>query len=266
MPLEFVVLGSAQDGGVPQLGSSHPVSAAGGLVPTRTASSLAVLTEAGAVLLDVSPDIRHQLALLGESALAGLAITHGHMGHYAGLLQFGKEAANAQELPLIVTPSMLSFLEANQPWRDIVTSRLATMATASRVSLAGVQFELIPVPHRADYTDTVAISVEGSVLYLPDIDRWDAWPEAEAVIAAHGLAFLDATFWSPDEVLGNRSVAEVPHPPVIDTLQRFSHLADRIVLTHLNHTNPVADPASPEAAEVVAAGFRIAADGMRFVV
>lgn len=266
MPLEFVVLGSAQDGGVPQLGSGHPVSVAGDLVPARMASSLAVLTEAGALVLDVSPDIRHQLALLGETTLAGLAITHGHMGHYTGLLQFGKEAANSQELPLIATPSLLSFLEANQPWRDIVTNHLTPIPTTSHASLAGVQFELIPVPHRADYTDTVAISVEGTVLYLPDIDRWDAWSEADAVIAAHDLAFLDATFWSRDEVLGNRSVAEVPHPPVTDTLERFSHLADRIVLTHLNHTNPVADPASPQAAEVVAAGFRIASDGMRFAV
>jgi pyrroloquinoline quinone biosynthesis protein B len=30
---------------------------------------------------------------------------------------------------------------------------------------------------------------------------------------------------------------------------------------HLNHTNPCLDPASPEAAQVRAAGFRVAEEG-----
>ena len=48
------------------------------------------------------------------------------------------------------------------------------------------------VPHRNEHGDSVAYVIEGpakSVLFLPDIDRWDTWDRdvREACIAALGL-------------------------------------------------------------------------------
>jgi pyrroloquinoline quinone biosynthesis protein B len=49
-----------------------------------------------------------------------------------------------------------------------------------------------------------------------------------------------------------------------ETIERFAPLAGRvrIVFTHLNHSNPAVDPASPEARAVREAGFEIASDGL----
>ena len=78
------------------------------------------------------------------------------------------------------------------------------------------------------------------------------------------MALVDGTFFADGEIPG-RSMADIPHPFVAESLERFASLppAERakIVFTHLNHTNPAADPGSPEAAEVRAAGLSVASRG-----
>ena len=247
------VLGSGQDGGLPQLLSTHPndLAATEGRIPRRTASSVVIESDGMRVLCDVSPDVRAQL----DGPVDAIALTHAHMGHYAGLVHFGKEAMAADRLPVVATPSMLRFLRANEPWASLFEGGYLVEATIPGIGL-------IPVPHRAEHTDTVAVSI-GGVLYLPDIDAWDLWPEHRSVVAGHDLALLDASFWSADEVPG-REVSEIPHPLVPDTIDRFADVADRVVLTHLNHTNPLCDPESTEAGQVRYAGFRVAEDGDRY--
>ena len=243
------------------------------------AASIAVVDEEGHTLLvDASPDLRHQEeVLLSVPAYArrpgtapvvdGIVITHGHIGHYLGLAQFGREAAATAQIPCHVTQPTAGFLVSNAPWRQLIEAgHLALHVHGAPVQIDpwdGLSIELIKVPHRDDYTDTVAVSVNGDLLYVPDIDRWDDWDEAHATVARHRVSLLDGTFWDAGEIEG-RSIGDISHPLVSDTLRRFSDLTDtrRIILTHLNHTNPIADPASPEAAEVIASGFEIAFDGL----
>lgn len=257
------VLGSGQDGGVPQLLAGHrnDTLARDLAIPHRLASSALVETEGTRLLLDASPDLRHQL----DGPVDAVVLTHGHMGHYAGLVHFGKEAAATRRLPLVGSPRMLAFLDANEPWAALFRDghlRPVPVEPGASTVVGNVEVGLVPVPHRAEFTDTVAISVAGA-LYLPDLDAWDAWPGHHAVVASHDLALLDASFWSSDEVPG-RDLADIPHPLVPDTIERFADLSDRVVLTHLNHTNPLCDPASPESAQVRDRGFRVARDGDRY--
>lgn len=63
------------------------------------------------------------------------------------------------------------------------------------------------------------------------------------------MALLDASFFSLDELGGRPPVA---HPLVTETLGFFARIETQIVLTHLNHTNPLLDQGS-EAREVIAA-------------
>ncbi len=261
--MRVTVLGSAQDGGLPQSGSAHPIDEAvrRGDLPARTASSLVVETPNARLLLDASPDLRSQWA--DRSGMPdAVVLTHGHIGHYTGLVHFGKEAANAAGVPLLVTPSMAEFLRSHEPWRSLVVAGHVELRVGFEHEGWGTTVRLLTVPHRAEHTDTVAVSVGGEILYLPDIDSWEQWPLAREVVGAHAVAFLDATFWSPDEIPG-RDLSEIPHPFVPDTLERFGDLDTRVVLTHLNHTNPLCDPGSPQAAEVAAAGWTVAYDGMR---
>ncbi len=247
--------------------------------PHRSASSLAVIGPEGAVvLLDASPDIRLQSqALLGsdvyptdrDTFLDGVFVTHAHMGHYAGLLHFGNEAASADHLPLFGTERFLSYIEDNEPWAALTRSGHLDPIPIDGMSAAidsGLSIAAIAVPHRDEYSDTVAlsVSVDGQpwMLYLPDIDDWSSWDDAEEEIASHEIALLDATFSSVDELPG-RDVAQIRHPLVPDTLERFSHLtADtQIVLTHINHSNPLGNPAAGITQQTTAAGFTVAYDG-----
>jgi pyrroloquinoline quinone biosynthesis protein B len=272
MDYRIVVLGSAQDGGSPQMGFHAPIG------PPRTAASIAVLDGNGnAALFDASPDLRLQQRSLVDLDLAyrrrggnpfdAVFLTHAHMGHYVGLAQFGKEAANTRSLPLHVTSSMATFLVANDPWARIITDghlEIHTLDGGEVEPLPGLTVTPVPVPHRADHTDTVGFSIrtrDSRALYLPDIDGWDSWRSARDVLSRHDLIIVDGTFSSAEE-LPDRDIAATPHPYMADTIDRFGDLASRIVFTHLNRSNRASDPTSSEAAAVVAAGFQIAHDGM----
>lgn len=274
MNLRLVVLGSAQDGGVPQLGM-RPAQR------QRFAASLAILSDDGrAFLIDASPDLRHQQrALLSHewystrtdgTPFDGVALTHAHMGHYTGLVHFGVEGQAALGLPCWVTTRMSQYLTANQPWQALVV--FGHLALNGLV--AGEQFEPWPglgmrpvvVPHRAEFTDTVGFSIENlatgvSAFYLPDIDGWSDVTERE--VATHDISLVDTSFYSRDE-LPNRDMSTFPHPIATDTMDRFQHLTGdkMIVLTHLNHSNPLTDPDSPEALQASSRGFHIAHDMM----
>lgn len=265
-----VVLGTAQDGGIPQMGSET-----GG--PGRLVSSLGVIAPDGtSLVVDVTPDVRAQVEHLarqpryrrsGHNVIDNIALTHAHMGHYTGLVQFGREAHNARGIRLWVTESMADFLTANEPWRALITGgHLELQPGFGPAEIApGLTIRLIPVPHRAEYTDTVGVSINERLLFIPDIDAWSAWPDAEAELERHEICLLDATFSRLDEVPG-RNLGSIPHPLVGDTLTRFGALTAgrRLILTHINHSNPISRPDSTEAAEVVAAGFEIAEDLMTF--
>jgi pyrroloquinoline quinone biosynthesis protein B len=269
MDVRLVVLGSGQDGGSPQFGA--PARSG----PARTASSVAIIADGTILLLDASPDLRTQYGVLRDATgdpaptIRAVGITHGHMGHYAGLVHFGKEAAATDGVPLIAPTSLLTFLAENEPWASLlVAGNLVGVPTDGGTARVGpLTVDAVAVPHRADFTSTVAFSVgidgEPWALYLPDIDSWTAWPGAEATIAAHRVALLDATFGDPLELPG-RDLSAIPHPLVTDTIERFGHLTgDRtIILTHINHSNPLGDAGSSLAARAAAEGFIVAHDGL----
>lgn len=269
MTYSLLILGSGQDGGSPQVGTA----ASPGLA--RSASSIAVLSDDGTVLLfDVSPDIRLQyqrlVAHCGHAPpLDGVFVTHGHMGHYAGLVHFGKEAASVHGLPLFAPESVLEFFEENEPWASLFAGEhLVPVATNDATAMiGGITVSAIPVPHRGEFTATVgySIAIDGVpwVFYVPDIDGWDEWPEAAEVFSRHEVCLLDATFSSPDELPG-RDIAAIKHPLITDTITRFNHLTNdhTMILTHINHSNPLGDPDAAITAEACDLGFLIAYDGL----
>ena len=103
-------------------------------------------------------------------------------------------------------------------------------------------------------------------MYIPDIDSWEEWQPAEQAFRDHQTSVVDATFYDL-EVEGSllsRDFKTIPHPFVVDTIRRFQHVISpdcRIVLTHLNHSNPICNPQSPEAKATKQHGFLIAKEG-----
>lgn len=101
-----------------------------------------------------------------------------------------------------------------------------------------------------------------------DIDSWEAWSvPLERAVQDVTYALLDGTFSSLDELPAAARRAEVPHPPVHVTISRLAEnqsLASRVTFTHLNHTNPLLWD-DDERRKVTNKGFRVAHDGLQFV-
>jgi len=278
------LLGSIQDGGLPQAGCYSERCERARSRPYYV-TSLAVVEQASgrAWLVDASPDIVRQMDLIPGEAFRrlaaarrpfeGILLTHAHTGHYVGLAELGREGLGIESTPCLCTERMAAFLASNGPWSLMVREgRLDLRVVEPDVPVAlapGLEVTAIAVPHREEFSDTIAFVVRGarqSLLYLPDIDRWDAWDRDIAdVVAGVDIAMLDASFYSMDELPG-RDQSEVPHPLAVDTMSRLGHLTGkhRIVLTHLNNTNPLLDDGGPERTAALAAGFEIARAGQRF--
>ncbi len=289
-------LGIAQDGGVPQAGCSEERCEAARRDPKlahRVASLAVVLPESGRVyLVDATPDLPAQLAALADvtadrpdrDPLDGVLLTHAHMGHYLGLAFFGFEAVNTRDLAVWCTPRMAAFLRENGPWGQLVElgnvelretapgahGRPAEAANpGERIALGdGVTAEAIAVPHRDEYSDTVAWKLRGprrTLLYVPDIDGWEEWGSAlEPAFAGVDVALVDGTFYSDDELPG-RDVSKIGHPRITESVERFGPAVRagelEVVFTHLNHSNPALDLGSTARRDLETAGFRVLAEG-----
>lgn len=81
------------------------------------------------------------------------------------------------------------------------------------------------------------------------------------MVAACDVALVDATFYRKDELGAGKFVS---HPLVTETLAYFDDLPVRLVLTHLNHTNPLLDVGSDERQHVESRGASVAHRGQCF--
>jgi pyrroloquinoline quinone biosynthesis protein B len=271
---EALVLGIAQDGGVPHAGCRQTICVEARKDPSRKrlVASLGLLDPAGnkRFLIDATPDFGEQMERLGGLP-DGILLTHAHIGHYLGLAQLGREVLGTRRVPIYCTPSMARFVRENRPW-----SRLVALENVVVVEIEpGKEFALTPslhvtplsVPHRDEDSDTVAFLVRGpsrKVLWLPDIDKWEKWDRRlEDLLADPSLtAFVDGTFFSADEIPG-RSIADIPHPLAPETVGRTASVANargRLFFVHLNHTNRLLWNAAA-VAEIERKGWGVAREG-----
>jgi pyrroloquinoline quinone biosynthesis protein B len=277
-----VVLGIAQDAGIPQAGAfSHPgwedpslrrrvVSL--GLVDPRTGRRW---------IFEATPDFRdqlyalHRLAPRERTVPDGIFLTHAHIGHYTGLMFLGHESIGADGVPVYALPKLRAFLSKNGPWDQLV--RYGNVELRELVADRPVELEpdlrvtAFLVPHRQEYSEVAGFRIDGpgrSVLFLPDIDSWEEWDaqgtRIEDLIAAVDVAYLDASFYANGEIPG-RDMSGFPHPFIRHSMERFADLPAsekaKVRFLHLNHTNPAQYADSEARAEILAAGFRVAEQG-----
>ena len=282
--VEFMILGTGQDGGAPQIDNqqdpgwtepqSRRLAASGALLDHRSGQRF---------LFEATPDIREQLyalnAAFGETSsvapmgLAGVFLTHAHIGHYAGLMFAGHESAGAKNLRVFAMPRMRQFLESNGPWDQLVRYSnidVESLQDGEPVDVAeSLSVTPLRVPHRDEYSETVGFVIESTskrLLFLPDIDDWDRWEtefgiRIEDVFTRVDFAYIDATFFDNNELPG-RDMSKIPHPRVLDSMLRFSELAAedqrKIRFFHMNHTNPLRFEDSAARQTMAEMGFRTA--------
>ncbi|CAL2080024.1 Pyrroloquinoline quinone biosynthesis protein B [Tenacibaculum sp. 190524A02b] len=278
--ISIVILGTIQDAGSPQIGCKKKCCDTLFKSPKndRMVSSIGVIDNINnkSYLFDASPDIAKQIDLLLQyknininKMVDGIFLTHAHIGHYTGLMFLGKEAMNANKVPVFTMPRMKEYIKSNGPWNQLVRLNNITLKelTNNNIVKLSNEVEVIPflVPHRDEYSETVGYKIIGpnkSALFIPDIDKWEKW-EKDIVdeIKNVDYAFLDATFYSGKEI-NNRDISQIPHPFVIESLKKFEKISkedkSKIVFIHFNHTNPLINDNSDETKKLINLGFRVA--------
>jgi pyrroloquinoline quinone biosynthesis protein B len=258
---ELVVLGIAQDAGIPHLSCQQPLCASirAGKRRAEKVSSLGLIDRMSgrAYLFDATPDFNAQVhALTGGRSPDGIFLTHAHIGHYTGLMYLGRESIGARAVPVYATNRMLEYLDTNGPWSQLIAlgniERRVVEFDRTIAMGGGVRVTAFRVPHRDEFSDTVGYRIEGprrSAVFIPDIDRWEKWDRGIRDVATTvDLAFLDGTFASPTEV--NRNVEEIPHPMMSRTRELLKGTRAKLWFIHINHTN-----AEIDAADVVREGM-----------
>ncbi len=294
MGVRAQVLGAAAGGGLPQwnCGCENCNLARRGEIPAQTQSSLAV-TGNGMdwAVLNASPDIRQQLAATpalhptGPRALPlrSILLTNGDIDHVAGLLTLREVQpftlfATAEIHRVIAENPIFSALRA-----EIVERR--TIALGQSFELApGLTAELFPVPGKVplylegdtvqtdlvgEQTVGVALTAgETTAFYIPGCALLS--DDLRARLDGAALLFFDGTLWTDDEMqragVGSKTGQRMGHMSISGengSMAAFAGLEiGRKVYVHMNNTNPVLRPGSPERAEAEAAGWTIGQDGM----
>ncbi len=278
----ILVLGIAQDGGYPHIGCQHQCCNRAWASDSlkRSVVSLALVDPVTKKwwLFEATPDIRDQLhsfQCLTHGAYnfvpEGIFVTHAHIGHYAGLMQLGKEAMSAHEVPVYALPRMSAFLETNGPWSQLVILHniaLRPLQADTAVALTDkISVTAFTVPHRDEYSETAGFRImTGSkkYLFIPDINKWNLWDRnITNEVKKVDVAFVDATFYAEGELPG-RNLASVPHPFVTETMELFKNEAPetkaKVYLIHFNHSNPMLWDRSKQN-EVKKQGFHVCIQG-----
>ena len=279
------ILGVAQDAGYPQTGcyETHCMPGWQDASLRRGAVSLGLIDPVSnkKYLFDATPGFPAQLYELEMEApsaryeLAGVFLTHAHIGHYSGLMFLGHEAMGASNVPVYAMPRMSAYLKDNGPWSQLVSYKnivLTPLQDAKAVSLGSLKVTPFLVPHRDEYSETVGYRIDGpskSALFIPDINKWSEWnTDLAEFIKTVDYALIDATFYADGELPG-RDMSKVPHPFVTESMELLEDLSvverNKVWFIHMNHTNPLLNIQSKESISVQSKGFNVAVEGIRLI-
>ena len=277
------ILGVAQDAGYPQTGCYRPHCLPGWRDPAlrRDPVSLGLIDPEGGkkYMFDATPGFPQQLYRLDTEApsdryeLAGIFLTHAHIGHYTGLMFLGHEAMGASGVAVYAMPRMRDFLAKNGPWSQLVDyGNIVLKPLRDNETLGFGSLRVTPflVPHRDEYSETVGYRIDGpnrSAVFIPDIDKWSEWQtDLRGLLESVDYALIDATFFADGELPG-RDMSKIPHPFVVESMAALRDLPrdalNKVWFIHLNHTNPLLDPNSGQSEQVRSEGFNIAVEGIR---
>jgi pyrroloquinoline quinone biosynthesis protein B len=276
------ILGNTQDAGLPHIGCQHPFCEDSfNVYEEHYTTSIAVinLDLKKYILFEATPDITFQLNNLKKNIFdefllpESIYITHAHIGHYTGLMYFGREALGAKDLMVRVLPRMSNFLQNNGPWSQLVDINNIKIKEInfglSTNELSNIKVTPVKVPHRDEYSETAGYIIKGKnkkALFIPDIDKWEKWDrDLSQLVKDFDFLLIDATFYDSKEI--NRDIREIPHPLVTETIDLLSGLdlknRNKVYFIHMNHTNMMLDPDSDLSKLVTSKGFNIARLGQK---
>lgn len=173
-----------------------------------------------------------------------------------------------QETPLVVHAS--DETQAALRWVDLLLQPFGGIewrtASSDFHSLGpSIAFRAIPLEKSAAFQLREELS-GASVLIAPAVGQ--ITDELRQAVNEASVILFDGTFWNNDELRAvrpnARTAREMNHLPIsegsLDLLRQAP--ARRKIYTHINNTNPILAPGSPERLAVERAGVEIAQDGL----
>ncbi len=289
-----LILGAAAGGGLPQwnCGCRNCSLARDGAIASQTQSSLAVTGNGRDwAVLNASPDIRQQFNTTPalhptgprELPLVSVLVTNGDIDHVAGLLTLRE----MQPFTLFASSGIHEVLAQN-PIFDALNAEVVTRSTVALgvpfILAPDLKATLFPVPGKVplymegsevktdligDQTVGVKLEAGGKTVYhIPGCALLPA--DLAKRINGANLVLFDGTLWQDDEMqrsgVGRKTGKRMGHMSMSGSdgsMAAFAPLdIGQKVYVHMNNTNPVLRPDSPERAMVEAAGWIIGRDGM----
>lgn len=286
--VSVTILGTAQDGGIPQAGCScqRCLDAHRDLKLRKYPVSLGILGVDGTKhIIEITKNLSEQLVIWTPDKNElfipeTVSITHLHLGHIEGIGQLGKPVMGLREVDVYLSPNNKDIFDNRS---DIVLMEdEGNIRTHSKNFYhpfepkdgCGFSLQFIPIPHRSELGDNAAIIIKAegkSILFMPDQDSWCETLDYHSKENIRDFlkmfdideALIDGTFWSMDE-LPRRDISKIPHPTIQETIQLLGRKRKgdpEISFLHLNHSNPVNDLGSEQRKVVEGNGWKISEMG-----
>jgi len=253
------------------------VEARTGKIDPQTQSSIAISADSEEFqnrwLINASPDLPQQIETTTRlqprrnasrnTQIAGVLLTNADIDHALGLLLLRQ-----QDKPLIVYAA--DETRAALAWLDDLLARFCGIEWREiradfQVLKGGIAFRAIELPYSVAFQFLDEASVR-LALVAPAVSELTG--ELSEACAGSDVILFDGTFWSDNELAGvragARSAREMHHLPINSGSLNFLRQspARRKIYTHINNTNPILMPGSPERAELEQAGIEVARDGL----
>jgi len=227
-------------------------------------------------LINASPDLPQQIEgtpslqpgsdSLRNTPISGVFLTNADLDHSLGLVLMRQ-----QEKPPVVFAS--ADTRAALRWIDLVLQPFGgiewrTVAPDFESFGSSIAFRALPLGTSLAFQFRDEIS--GAIaLIAPAVG--EITDELQSAIHQAEAVFFDGTFWSNEELRsvrpGTRTAREMNHLPIsegsLDLLRQAP--ARRKIYTHINNTNPILSPDSPERKIVEQAGLEIGRDGLELI-
>lgn len=294
------ILGAAAGGGFPQWNCHCQgcETSRSGEATALTQSSIAIRSNGGDwFLINASPDVRQQIEFMradncfaqqkGRSLpFAGIILTDAEIDHTTGLMLL-RESSHPLK---IYSPDRVKFalttgyplFSTLQNYCGVDWSPLdATISLSSDLEVEAFALSTKP-PKYMQNEDRSPDEVWGVGLTIRDRTTGKTLTYAPGLAAidetmqhrfnASDCIAIDGTFWTNDELpalgFGARSALQMGHLPLSGergSLQQLEGLTrPRKILVHINNTNPILIPNSPERQAVESQGVEIGCDGLMF--
>ena len=285
---------------MPQWNCSCPncQAARQGKIPHRTQSCIAIAIDPDRwFLVNASPDLARQIESFARiqpratsarnSPIRGVLLTNADLDHLLGLFLLREGEKFTVHAPLAVQNVAQEILGvqgvlgafSGSKWVEPPFDDFEPLdkEASSRLLYRAIALEGKPPPFASGFAEAGIHSVayefvdqrtHGRLLVAPDVAGINK--SLQRALNTSAVVLFDGTFWSNDELAqvrpGARPASDMGHLTIRDSsLDLLAGLrAAKKIYVHINNTNPILAPGSPERAAVEAAGILIGHDGLEF--